>query len=148
MLARELPAETLQALATLHDLTGGIYPPLLAEQGMGAALRSHAHSMPIHVDVLDRGLRRAGRPAEQAAYFCCLEALQNASKHSRARQVILKLETAGRELRIEILETAQCQLPEISYREALGGAAGEMVWLLPSLRRSWPDLPAAAQAAA
>ena len=42
----------------------------------------------------------------------------------------------------EILETAQRRLAVADFRMVLGDAAGEMVRLLPGLRRSWPSLPA------
>jgi len=102
MLARELPGETNRALATLYELTGGIQPRLLAEQGPAAALRYQAQTMPIHVDVLDSGTLRAAPAAEHAAYFCCLEALQNAAKHSTATRVLVRFEAVGRELRFTV----------------------------------------------
>lgn len=104
MLARDLPAETHRALATLHELTGGIQPRLLTEQGPAAALRSQAETMPIHVEILESGLVRAMPAAEHAAYFCCLEALQNAAKHSTATRVRVRFETVGRELRFTITD--------------------------------------------
>jgi len=104
LLARELPAETHRALATLHELTGGIQPRLLAEAGPAAALRFQAQTMSIHVDVVDSGLARAAPAAEHAAYFCCLEALQNAAKHSTATQVLVSFEAVGRELRFTVTD--------------------------------------------
>ena len=104
MLARELPAETERALATLIELTGGIHPRLLAEQGPAAALRSQARTMPIRVDVLDTGSVRAAPAAEHAAYFCCLEALQNAAKHSTATRVLVTFEAVGRDLRFTVTD--------------------------------------------
>jgi DNA-binding CsgD family transcriptional regulator/tetratricopeptide (TPR) repeat protein len=41
----------------------------------------------------------------------------------------------------EILETAQRQLAAADFQMVLGDAAGELVRLLPGLRRSWPSLP-------
>ena len=72
--AQEAAAE--ETVATLVRLSRGIYPPLLEAHGPGAALRAavgHA-GVPVLVDDADAG----GHPgAEAAAYFCCLEAVQN-----------------------------------------------------------------------
>jgi signal transduction histidine kinase len=101
-LARGLRDETGQALATLRELTGGIYPPLLAERGLGPALRARAEGMTLPVRVIERGGGRAAPPAELAVYLCCLEALQNAAKHSAAAGVTIHLETDERELRFTV----------------------------------------------
>lgn len=72
-----------EAIRELRDLAHGIYPPLLAERGLAGALPAAARrtTLPCVVEVELRG----GRPApevEAAVYFCCLEAMQNADRHS------------------------------------------------------------------
>ncbi|TIC87516.1 sensor histidine kinase [Nocardioides sp. GY 10113] len=69
------------AIETLHRLARGIYPPLLAEHGVAVALRAVAGD---GVEVVERGAVRQPLPIEAAAYFCCLEAIQNAAKHADA----------------------------------------------------------------
>ena len=72
------------AMATLLGLSRGIYPPMLAEAGVAAALRAVAGDA---VEVVERGVGRYPAEVEAAAYFCCLEAIQNAAKHAGAATV-------------------------------------------------------------
>ena len=72
------------ALDDLRALAREIYPPLLAEQGLGAAVRAQAARVPLPVRVEADGIGRYRRDAEATAYFCILEALQNVAKYARA----------------------------------------------------------------
>jgi signal transduction histidine kinase len=72
------------ALDDLRALARGIYPPLLADQGLGAAVRAQAARVPLPVRVEADGIGRYRRDAEATAYFCILEALQNVAKYARA----------------------------------------------------------------
>jgi signal transduction histidine kinase len=72
------------ALDDLRALARGIYPPLLADQGLGAAVRAQAGRVPLPVLVEADGIGRYRRDAEATAYFCILEALQNVAKYARA----------------------------------------------------------------
>jgi signal transduction histidine kinase len=72
------------ALDDLRALARGIYPPLLAEQGLGAAVRAQAARAPLPVLVEADGIGRYRPDAEATAYFCILEALQNVAKYARA----------------------------------------------------------------
>ena len=80
-----------EAIATLVQLSRGIYPPLLAEEGLPAALRSAAAASVVPVEVHSRDVGRYPPNIEAAAYFCCLEALQNAVKHAGATTVRVEL---------------------------------------------------------
>lgn len=89
-LIAELRDVTGEALETLRDLTRGIYPPVLADEGIAAALRAGAKRLPgVVVDA--EGLRRYPLAVESAVYFSCLEALQNAAKHAGASRVAVQL---------------------------------------------------------
>jgi signal transduction histidine kinase len=72
----ELAVEELRALAR------GIYPAVLTDKGLAAAVRSLATRAPISVGVIDEGTGRFSAPIEVAVYFCVLEATQNAIKHA------------------------------------------------------------------
>jgi signal transduction histidine kinase len=83
-LLEELRADVRTTIAELRELAHGIYPPLLRDQGLGEALRTAtARSLlPCAVEVHLPG--RYLQEVETAAYFCCLEALQNAGKYAGA----------------------------------------------------------------
>jgi signal transduction histidine kinase/DNA-binding response OmpR family regulator len=70
------------ALEELRELGHGVYPPLLASDGLHAALAATARRAAIPVMVQGRELARAPRSIESNAYFCCLEAIQNCAKHA------------------------------------------------------------------
>ena len=70
------------ALDELRAVTHGIYPPLLAEEGLVAALREAARrsTVPVALELEDVG--RLSEDRESAVYYSCLEALQNVAKHA------------------------------------------------------------------
>jgi signal transduction histidine kinase len=78
----DLTAEFDDALDELRSAAHGIYPPLLADEGLEAALREVARrsSVPLTLDLEDVG--RLSEDCETAIYYCCLEALQNVAKHA------------------------------------------------------------------
>jgi signal transduction histidine kinase len=78
----ELREELKDAVEELRSLAHGIYPPLLMDQGLAAALGSAAQRATIPTRVETGPLGRYPSEVEAAAYFCCLEALQNAMKHA------------------------------------------------------------------
>jgi signal transduction histidine kinase len=80
----ELQADAAGALENLRDLARGIYPPLLADLGLAAALNAQAGKSALPVAVMADGIGRFGQDVEAAVYFCCLEALQNTAKYARA----------------------------------------------------------------
>jgi signal transduction histidine kinase len=91
-LAAQLQAETTQALEDLRDLARGIYPPLLADEGLPAALAAQARKSPVSAIVDADGIGRYAADIEAAVYFSCLEALQNVAKYAEASQVVIRLE--------------------------------------------------------
>ena len=88
--ARRRPAEREQgdaarvAIDTLTSLSRGIYPPLLGAEGLVPALRSAAATSSIPVTVDTTTTERPPTAVEAALYFCCMESVQNAAKHSGA----------------------------------------------------------------
>ncbi len=87
----ELGEQNLLAINELRDLARGIYPQLLAERGLVAALAAAARRSTIPCTVLAEPLERQTTEVESAVYFCILEALQNAAKHSGADAVEIRL---------------------------------------------------------
>lgn len=95
-------AETDQTIDSVRDFARGIYPPLLEAEGLGAALSAQARKMPIPVTVQAAGLGRYPKEQEATVYFCVLEALQNAMKHSEASSVQVVLSDSEDELAFEV----------------------------------------------
>ena len=87
----QLGSETRQALDDLRQLARGIYPPLLADQGLTAALQAHARRATVDVRVDGSSLARYPRDVEAAVYFSCLEALQNVAKYAHASHADVRL---------------------------------------------------------
>jgi signal transduction histidine kinase len=72
------------ALVELRHLVRGIHPPVLAERGLGGAVRALALSLPVPITVDIDLPGRPDTPVESAAYFAVAEALANMIRHSRA----------------------------------------------------------------
>jgi signal transduction histidine kinase len=101
-LLRGLGVEVDEALDEVRSLARGIYPAPLADRGLTEALRAVALRGALPTTVLAAGVRRYSRQVESAAYFCCLEAMQNAAKHARdASAVVVALSDNG-SLRFEV----------------------------------------------
>ena len=79
---RALGEDVEQALDEVRSLARGIYPAPLADRGLVEGLRAAALRNPLPTTVLAAGVGRHPREIESAAYFCCLEALQNVAKHA------------------------------------------------------------------
>ncbi|MFJ8046378.1 sensor histidine kinase [Kitasatospora sp. NPDC096147] len=106
--ARQLLAETREssakALQELRDLVKGIYPPVLAERGLGDAVRALALDSTQEVEVTVSLPARPELPMEAAVYFSVSELLVNAAKHSGATHVWVDiLHRAGR-LRVTVTD--------------------------------------------
>jgi len=101
MLDRDPPSvggmlDTLQtsaadALVGLRDLARGIYPQLLADRGLAAALEAQATKSAIPTTVRGEGVERYPREVEAAVYFTCLEALNNVAKYAEASRATVSL---------------------------------------------------------
>jgi signal transduction histidine kinase len=100
----ELQTETQSALEDLRDLARGIYPPLLADQGLPAALAAQARKSVVPVEVSTDGVTRYAPEIEAAAYFCVLEALQNVAKYARASRVDVRLTRENGRLVFEVAD--------------------------------------------
>jgi signal transduction histidine kinase len=98
----ELQADAAGALQNLRDLARGIYPPLLADLGLVAALNAQASKSPVPVAVDADEIGRFGQDTEAAVYFCCLEALQNIAKYAHATQARIRLQAQNGTLRFTV----------------------------------------------
>ena len=98
----DLKAQLSAALDDLRALARGIYPPLLAEQGLVMALRAQAARSPVPVVLEADQVGRYPQDAESTVYFCTLEALQNVAKHARASAVTVRLSGSGEVLEFSV----------------------------------------------
>jgi signal transduction histidine kinase len=101
-LVADLQTDSNQALEDLRDLARGIYPPLLADKGLGAALESQARKSPVPISLETDGIGRYPQETEAAIYFSCLEALQNVAKYANASSVTVRLAQSNGSLRFEV----------------------------------------------
>jgi signal transduction histidine kinase len=98
----ELGPSVDSVIEDVRSLARGIYPPLLADAGLVEALRAVAarEALPVTVEA-DQGVRYP-LEVESAAYFCCLEALQNAAKHSGTDDVTITVSSDPELLRFSV----------------------------------------------
>jgi len=87
----QLEGDVTDALENLRELARGVYPPLLADKGLAAAIEPQARRSPLPVRVEADGIGRYPQELETAVYFCTLEALQNAAKYAQANEVAVSL---------------------------------------------------------
>jgi signal transduction histidine kinase len=87
----QLQEDARLALEDLRDLARGIYPPLLADQGLAAALQAQARRSTVATTVESYGVGRYSQDVEAAVYFSALEALQNVAKYSQATHATVRL---------------------------------------------------------
>jgi signal transduction histidine kinase len=99
-----LQLEATAALEDLRDLARGIYPPLLADQGLGAALQAQARKSMVPVVLEVEEIGRYSQEIESAIYFSCLEALQNVAKYANASRVTIALARADGHLTFSVAD--------------------------------------------
>ncbi|MFC8453989.1 sensor histidine kinase [Kitasatospora sp. NPDC057223] len=106
--ARELLSEARQssakALQELRDLVRGIHPPVLAERGLGDAVRALALDSALPTEVCVSLPDRPAAPVEAAVYFSVCELLANAAKHSGADQVWVDILYRAGTLRVTVTD--------------------------------------------
>ena len=103
-LLESLQSAATETLATIRDLAHGIYPPLLAQEGLKAALESQVRRSAVPVRIEADGVGRFAPEAEAAVYFCTLEALQNAAKYSGAETTTVRLSNGNGRLTFSVTD--------------------------------------------
>jgi len=96
------------ALGNLRGVIRGIYPPILADRGLGGAVHAlaGAQRVPVSVRVPD-DLPRPPAAIEAAAYFVVAESLTNVTKHSTAEHAEVILDGDGSSLRVLVRDNGQ-----------------------------------------
>ena len=89
----KLDASLRSSLDEIREVSRGLHPSTLAARGLLASLRTRAGVSRQHVEIHGEGLDgvRLDAEIEAAAYYCCLEALQNAAKHAPDAAVVVRL---------------------------------------------------------
>ncbi len=129
----QLKRDADEAIDNLRELARGIYPPLLASDGLSAALQAPARRFAVPVELDVREVARQPREVEGAFYFCCLEALQNVAKYAEASHVRLRVWTQNSTLAFAVEDDGKGFEPATVVRssglqnmrdrlEALGGS--------------------------
>jgi signal transduction histidine kinase len=101
-LLTQIEAETQTALEDLRDLARGIYPPLLADRGLVAAIEAQSRKSQHGVEMDAQDLGRFTADVEATVYFCTLEALQNVAKYAGADHRVIRLVRANGSLSFEV----------------------------------------------
>ena len=123
----QLKDERRDALENLRDLARGIYPPLLADKGLAAALEAQARKSSVPVSLESDGLERYPQEVEAAVYFCCLEALQNIAKYADASTATIRLADGSGALAFEVTDDGRGFDPgSTGYGTGLQGMADRL----------------------
>jgi len=102
----QLGLDLQDAVQELRSLAHGIYPPLLIDRGLEEALRAAAGRAALPTEVVADHLGRYSPETEAAAYFCCMEALQNAGKHAgEGASATVRVWEEGDRLCFEVADT-------------------------------------------
>ncbi|MFL5868773.1 MAG: sensor histidine kinase [Thermoleophilaceae bacterium] len=123
--------------ATLDEIRGlarGVYPALLEDGGIGKALQAAALKTTIAAHVEPDGIGRYPQAIESAVYFCCLEAIQNASKHASGATAITISLKQDRALRFQVRDdgegfdhaASRSGAGLTNMRDRLGAIGGEL----------------------
>ncbi|GAB2840483.1 sensor domain-containing protein [Streptomyces deserti] len=109
--AKELIAQarksSVEALTELRELVRGIHPPVLAERGLGDAVRALALRLPVPTEVNVELPGRAEAPVESAVYFAVSEVLTNAVKHAGADRIWVDLHHTDDRLRATVTDNGK-----------------------------------------
>jgi signal transduction histidine kinase len=99
--ARNASAE---ALVELRQLVRGIHPPVLAERGLGDAVRALALDSAVNVHVAVELPGRVQAPVEAALYFAVSELLTNVAKHARAQRASVDIRFYDGRVRVTVTD--------------------------------------------
>jgi signal transduction histidine kinase len=126
-MASDLQSDANEALEQLRDLARGIYPPLLADQGLVAALEAQARKASVPTEVRSDGIGRYPQDAEAAVYFCVLEALNNVAKYAGATRAEVTLAQTNGQLSFAVIDDGQgFDLAETTYGTGVQGMADRL----------------------
>jgi signal transduction histidine kinase len=132
-------AEIRTAIDDLRELAHGIYPAVLADEGLAAAVDMFAERSAIPIRVVAVPDERFARQVEAAAYFLVAEASGTIAAAVGAEAVSVGVTREGDRLMVEVIEviaeggvvpTPQVEVALIELSDRLG-AIGGRVWATP-----------------
>ena len=94
-------------LEGLRDLARGVFPPLLADQGIVPALQAHVRKVGANTTIVQDpsvGGRRFDADVEACVYFSCLQAIQNVLRHAANAPSTVRLSLDGDVMTFEIAD--------------------------------------------
>ena len=104
---QDLQDQATTALEDLRDLARGVYPPLLADKGLVAALEAQARKAAIPVAVHPGEVGRYPQDIESTVYFCVLEALNNVAKYAEAQDAVVAVSQTNGTLTFEVSDNGR-----------------------------------------
>ncbi|MGZ8805293.1 MAG: histidine kinase, partial [Microbacterium sp.] len=126
-MASALQAQATSTLEDLRDLARGIYPPLLADKGLGVALESQARKAPVPTTVHAEQVPRYKADVEAAVYFSVLEAMNNVAKYAGATATEISLSQRNGSLEFTVRDNGRGFDPKASgYGTGLQGIADRL----------------------
>jgi signal transduction histidine kinase len=129
-IAVTLQSRAVETLEDLRDVARGIYPPLLADRGLQAALEAQARKAALPVSVEATGIGRFPQDVEATVYFCALEALNNVAKYAEASHATVRLTNGSDEIRFEVADDGRGFDPaDVGYGTGLQGMADRLAAL-------------------
>ncbi|HEY3944969.1 MAG TPA: histidine kinase [Solirubrobacteraceae bacterium] len=99
--------EVEQAIDEVRAFARGVYPAVLASNGLSAALVSASRYTAAPVTVSARGIRRCRPEVENAVYFTCLAAIDNADKHAGPAQISVHAWDTANALHFTVCDTGR-----------------------------------------
>ncbi|MFD3522864.1 sensor histidine kinase [Streptomyces sp. NPDC058653] len=106
-LLRQAHEQSRQALSELREVAWRVYPTVLDEAGLRAALETVAERCPLPVALSCRLGAEPPRAAATVAYFVVSESVTNAVKHSGAKDIDVSVVEDTRTLRIEVTDAGK-----------------------------------------
>ena len=118
-MVEQLGLDAEAALEEVRSLARGVFPSVLEDRGLAEALQSAGLRSPLPVVVVAQRGRRYAHTVESAAYFCCLEAMQNAAKHATgASRLTITLAERNGDLTLEVADDGPGFDPQSARRGA------------------------------
>lgn len=109
-----LGAELDATIERLREVTRNLYPSILLDRGLAAAIRSYIRRLPlnVHLTYASEPFPRLDPAVESGAYFLLCEALTNAFKHANSTDIAVCLRVEGDRLTVSIQDDGRGFSPE------------------------------------